>query len=270
MMLRRIAIVFAGWLALICVALGGTISIPFPGPGGSVKVSYGVSLDGSTKYLSRTPGVAGNQQLAAFSIWLKRKSTGSTQTIYAQGTTGTNVGNMEVRFTSSDQIAVTAGSGINWLVSTATFTDTASWHNLVFHFDGNNATASLRIRVFWDGSEITSWGTDNRGSIVGATNYSWNSASLAGLGRSTISASNFLNANIAQFYTFDGVALSGLGPSTFYSGGLPVTSYAGSYGTNGAKLFFATAASLGSDTSGNGNNYTANSITSGDQITNGP
>ncbi|NBP58039.1 hypothetical protein EBU71_16170, partial [bacterium] len=47
-------------------------------------------------------------------------------------------------------------------------------------------------------------------------------------------------------------------------------SYGGSYGTNGFYLKFANSASLGTDSSGNGNNFTVNNLTSVDQTTDTP
>lgn len=45
-------------------------------------------------------------------------------------------------------------------VTTATYTDTASWHTALWHFDQANATAGDRCKTFLDGVEITSFSTD--------------------------------------------------------------------------------------------------------------
>jgi hypothetical protein len=84
----------------------------------------------------------------------------------------------------------------------------------------------------------------------------------------------YLDGYLADYYFIDGEALD---PSRFGkqdADGIwqPIT-YTGSYGTNGFHLDFAdnsTAAALGTDTSGNGNNWTPSGITTDDQVTDTP
>lgn len=239
------------------------------GAGAMNNNAYGVSLDGSTETLSRTPGVAGNRRLAAVSLWLKRTSIGTLQTIFAAGTGGTNIGRTELQINSSNKFVVIGGGGTTYVVTTATLTDTTSYHHVLFHWDNDNGTADNRARIWLDGSELTALDTNNKASIATATDYAFNSTAAHYLGRGGDSAARFLAADVALFYYFDGVALAGLQPSNFYSGGSAVQ-YSGSYGTNGAHLDFANAADLGNDISGNNNHWTLTNINSSDQVTDGP
>jgi hypothetical protein len=78
---------------------------------------------------------------------------------------------------------------------------------------------------------------------------------------------NYCNGYLADVHFIDGQALT---PSSFTetnatTGQLVPKAYTGSYGTNGFRLNFsdnsaATAATLGADSSGNGNNWTPNNL----------
>jgi hypothetical protein len=85
---------------------------------------------------------------------------------------------------------------------------------------------------------------------------------------------DYFDGYLSDVYFIDGEALD---PSRFGkqdADGIwqPIT-YTGSYGTNGFHLDFAdnsTAAALGTDTSGNGNDWTPSGITTDDQVTDTP
>jgi len=228
--------------------------------------SYGVSLNGSDEQLSRTPGSAGNRRKAAVSIWVRRNTTGTVQTIFAAGTGATNVTRQELRFNASNQLTLASGGGVDFFATNGTLTDTSGWHHILLHWDTDNATASNRALIWLDGSALTSMATDNRSSIVTGTDYAFNSTAAHYIGRGGDTAARFLAADIALVHYIDG-DLPAVG--SFYSGGSPVT-YSGTYGTNGVKLAFETASDLGNDTSGNNLDWTLTNIDSSDQITNGP
>lgn len=234
---------------------------------GATPNADAVTFNGSNQNLTRTPGAAGNQKIAAISVWVKRAVTGTAQTIFAWGGGGTNISQTELQFNSSNKIVVQFGSTA-FLVSTPTYTSTSQWYHIVMHADTNNATASLRCRVWVDGTEITTWDTDNRSSIVTGTNYAFNSAVAHYVGRAGDSATRFFNGSMSLCYVFDGVTLSGLLPSAFASAGTAIQ-YSGSYGTQGSFLSWANSASLGTDSSGNGNTWTLTNITSGNFVSGG-
>jgi hypothetical protein len=77
---------------------------------------------------------------------------------------------------------------------------------------------------------------------------------------------------MSQFYFIDGQQLtpSSFGETDTLSGIWIPKTYTGTYGTNGFFLEFENSASLGTDSSGNGNNWTLNNLTSIDQTTDAP
>jgi hypothetical protein len=77
---------------------------------------------------------------------------------------------------------------------------------------------------------------------------------------------------MSEFYLIDGQALtpSSFGETDFDTGIWKPKAYTGTYGTNGFYLQFKNSASLGTDSSGNGNTFTVNNLTSVDQSTDTP
>jgi hypothetical protein len=71
----------------------------------------------------------------------------------------------------------------------------------------------------------------------------------------------------SEFYNIDGQQLtpSSFGQTDSATGIWIPKAYTGTYGTNGFYLNFSNASSLGTDASGNGNNFTVNNLTSVDQ-----
>jgi hypothetical protein len=84
--------------------------------------------------------------------------------------------------------------------------------------------------------------------------------------------SNLLDGYLSEVYNIDGQALtpSSFGETDFDTGIWKPKAYTGTYGTNGFYLQFKNSASLGTDSSGNGNTFTVNNLTSVDQSTDTP
>jgi hypothetical protein len=135
--------------------------------------------------------------------------------------------------------------------------------------DTTQATAANRLKLYINGSEVTSFQTDGRSSITQNSDMNcWNRNGLHLIGSQAQSAPAYThNGYFAEINFVDGLQLT---PSSFGKTD-PVTGqwipikFGGAYGTNGFYLNFtdasaATAAAIGKDSSGNGNNWTPNNI----------
>ncbi len=93
------------------------------------------------------------------SVWIKRSSTGTLQTVFSKFTT---VPLINIFFGLGDNISFRTRDGATSRTNTSneTLTDTGSFHNLVFWYDSANATAGLRKRAWLDGTELT-WASSN-------------------------------------------------------------------------------------------------------------
>lgn len=120
--------------------------------GGSVSSTIR-SLDyehGSAQYLSMTSANYGSvdTKLWSLSFWYKRESAGVTHSFLEE--IGSGVG---IELKATDKIGVDLGSSV--VTTTATYTDTTSFHHVYVIYDSAQATASDRIRLYYDGVRVT-------------------------------------------------------------------------------------------------------------------
>jgi hypothetical protein len=227
---------------------------------------------GSQDYLNRTQGTSTNQNIATFSIWFKRSILGTTQRIFEGYTASTDAGNSAIEINTSDQVQID-GYTTSWRIPTQVFRDISAWYHLVVAYDTTQATASNRVKVYVNGAEITTFSTNNNPTQNSTFGFN-NNSSVLQIGRRRITASNdnFYNGYFSETYFIDGQALtpSSFGETDTASGIWIPKAYTGSYGTNGFFLKFLNSASLGTDSSGNGNTWTVNNLTSIDQTTDTP
>jgi len=226
---------------------------------------------GSSDYLNRTPASSGNLTTWTYSVWIKRANISTAQQMIAMALP--SAGNdTQINFASNDQIEYFNRSGgtVNGiLLTTQLFRDISAWYHLVFVWDTNNATAGDRMRMYVNGNEITSFSSDTNPSL--ATQSKFNQNTDHRLGQSTSGSASF-NGYMSEINFIDGTALtpSSFGETDTDTGIWKPKAYTGTYGTNGFALFFKNSASLGTDSSGNGNTFTVNNLTSIDQTTDTP
>ena len=222
----------------------------------------------ASAYLNRTPSVAGNRQTWTWSGWVKRGKLGlSTRQALFGSASGTSDSTwLEFGFDLSSSVAdafyVTTYNTV--ATSTAVYRDPSSWYHVVVSFDTTQATASNRLKVYINGSQISM--SSSFTPTQNAT-YGVNAAQIHTIASESYggTVSNFFDGYMAEVNFIDGQALtpSSFGKYNATTGGWQPIFYAGTYGTNGFRLTFANNAStttLGYDTSGNGNNWTTNNI----------
>jgi len=92
------------------------------------------------------------------------------------------------------------------------------------------------------------------------------------ISRAVHASERYLDSYLSEFNFIDGQQLtpSSFGETDTDTGIWKPKAYSGTYGTNGFYLKFANSASLGTDSSGNGNTFTVNNLTSVDQTTDTP
>jgi len=207
---------------------------------------YDYSIDQSLRFdaaseseLSRT-FAAGNRRKWTFSTWMKRSEltpSGNDDYIFGTNTGAANSTFMFLNWRAGDDLIVTGQSTL-WLRSDRVFRDVSGWYHIVWSLDTDNATASQRMRLYINGSELTSFSTDSRSSLSG--DQAINAAVEHNIGRHPTATGYGLGAYLAETHFVDGQALS---PSDFgqTSNGVWVPkAYSGSYGTNGFYLDFST------------------------------
>jgi len=221
-------------------------------------------------YLSRTPSSAGNRKTWTWSAWVKRgkiDSSGTQYQLFTVNNANNDTGTTEI-YISLDTLSLGAFT-VNWRRTTQIFRDPSAWYHLVFSIDTTQATAANRIRIYVNGSEITSFSTSNNPTQNADLGINSNTAHYIGsevYGGPTA----YFDGYLTEINFIDGQALtpSSFGETDAVTGRWKAKAYSGSYGTNGFYLKFAdnsSTAALGTDSSGNGNTWTTNnfSVTAG-------
>jgi hypothetical protein len=168
-------------------------------------------------------------------------------------------------------------SGILWQngatttrITSQVFRDPSAWYHLVASFDTTQGTASNRQKMYLNGSEITAFSTSNDLSLNQVIPFFDNDGSTKHIGSYT--GGGYYDGYISEFYGIDGQQLtpSSFGETDTLTGIWKPKAYSGTFGNNGFYLQFKNSAALGTDSSGNGNNFTVNNLTSVDQSTDTP
>jgi hypothetical protein len=237
------------------------------GAGADAATTYQISRSlrfnsADSAYLSRTPGSAGNRKTWTLAFWIKRSGLGR-YTFFSAGSTLN--ASFACEFDSSDRLWIyNYTSGFDWqLISTSVYRDPSAWYHITIAVDTTQSTASNRVRVYVNGTEVTTFSTATYPSSSADTYV--NTAAIHTLGcyqNQTL----FANLYLADVHFCDGNAYT---PSSFTetdatTGQLVPKTFSGSYGTNGFRLPFSdnsgtTSTTLGKDAAGS-NNWTPNNF----------
>lgn len=259
-------------LAFLLFGTAALAQLPLTGAGGSGSVvpSTNNSLiftSASSQYLSATGKTSINQQKFTIAFWFKTTASGTQLVSYfGDGTTANRV-ILETSNGKIQAVASVASSTVMQLTTSSAYNDGA-WHHGMLAVDTTQATVNNRGIIYVDGA-AAALGTNTQ-PVQNATLANNYAASYMIGTNQAISA--LFNGNMAQFYYIDGQQLT---PSSFISDtpGVPIT-YTGTYtGTFDFFLSFSNGTStttLGADSSGEGNNWTLNNMTTANQSTDYP
>ena len=227
---------------------------------------------GSSDYLNRTMG-SGNRQIYTYSFWIKKPLNATTQRLISVSGSGGSEGSFF--FDTSDRLgaddyATSTGYGFQ-LRTNRVFRDVSAWYHIVLAFDTTQATSTNRIKLYINGEQYT-WDnqtTQPSQNYNSQTNINGNALAI---GRDNVSSSAYYSGYISDVFFIDGQQLTptSFGETDEDTGIWKPKAYTGTYGTNGFYLQFKNSSSLGTDSSGNGNTFTVNNLTSIDQTTDTP
>jgi hypothetical protein len=233
---------------------------------GGYQISRSLRFNSAdSAYLARTFPSAGNQKTWTWSAWLKLSAFGSLSTFFERRTGLSDATIMSLLIgdgsfgTTKDALVVARYSFYN-LITTQVFRDPSAWYHIVLNVDTTQATSSNRMKLYVNGQQITAFSSSTYPSLN--EDLPINAAAAHDIGRA-----NFFNGYMTDVNFIDGQALtpSSFGQTNAQTGVWEPVAYSGSYGTNGFYLNFSdnsntTAATLGKDYSGNGNNWTPNNF----------
>ena len=227
----------------------------------------------SSDSLSRTPSSTSNRRTFTFSTWFKLSGTDgsfiSAGTDISNGPlfiidilSGGNEGILRVEDT-------VGGNNVIGLRTTRKLRDNSAWMNVVVGIDTTQGTASNRVKVYINGVQETSFGTETYPSQNLELSMNQNHDHRIGT-RAANTSGKFWDGYLCETVLIDGQQLDATSFGEFDSdSGIwkPIDVSGLTFGTNGFYLDFENSGSLGADVSGNGNNFTLNNLTSIDQTT---
>ena len=245
-----------------------------------IEQSLLVSHADTTK-LRRTPSSAGNRKTFTFSTWCKRAhpATGSGgepfDALFGAYNPGTSTDSeyFFLGFNNSDLLTVGAWS-TNWRHSSRKFRDTAAWYHIVLQADTTQSTADNRFKLYVNGVQETSFSTTNNPSqnLDLAVNAAFPQA-ISDVAYDAGTGPYHFSGYMAETHLFDGavVAASEFGKTDSKTGQWIPKKYTGtaSYGTNGYYMKYVSGA-IGTDSSGQGNNYTTTNLANSDVVIDSP
>ena len=229
--------------------------------------------DNDSAYLSWTAGTPTDQNVFTFSFWTKRANLSANMSVFSAGNVA-GYARSNLGFESDDQIRLNwdAVSPPNtYVATTAVYRDPSAWMHVVIAVDTDNGTAADRVKIYVNNVRVT----DLSGTVYPGSGDAWDfnaSGVVHNIGRRLSSTSTwYCDLYLAQVAFVDGQALT---PSSFGEDKnniwCPSNLSGITWGNNGFYLDFSNSAALGTDVSGNGNNFTSSGLTSSDQMTDTP
>ena len=238
----------------------------------SFSVSKSIIMnDDDSAYLNKTFSSAGNRILWTFSTWIKRGDLTANNYIFDA------TGRLYLRFVNSSAKLEVGNASDTILLSNRLFKELDSWGNLVWTLDSAQSTVIERMRCYWNGVEITDWGTDQRSTYISLNGDQAVNNNVAHFIGKASDSTTYNDQYLAQTVFIDGTALT---PSSF--GQIDTTTnlwipkdVSGlTFGTNGFYLDMAVAPGTGNgpgnDVSGNNNDFSVNGLAAGDQSNDTP
>jgi hypothetical protein len=215
-------------------------------PAEPVKNSVYLAASDSEHFV-RTFGTPTDQSVFTFSFWTKRTNLYSTNVVMRAAS------NNEIIFNGSDKLVLTLNS-TNVITTTRVFRDVAAWYHFVWVANGTSHT------IYLNGVNIATGTGSNPAFNASGNNHR--------LGRR-----NFIyyDGYFSEVHWVDGQALSPTDFGEFDTDNIwQAKEYTGTYGNNGFYLDFSDSAALGTDNSGNGNDWTPANVDATNQTTDSP
>jgi len=231
----------------------------------------------SSDHLTITPGSAGNRRTFTISFWFKRSTLGTANRCpFSVGNSGSSTSDADwftLMFHGSTNTLRLIQYNNTLFATNQVFRDSSAWAHIVIAVDTTDGTAGDRIKLYINGSQVTSFSSSSNPS----QNYDFpvNNTVEHMIGREDGNANVYFDGYLAEYCIIDGSALAPTSFGEFDSDSptiwKPKDVSGLTFGTNGFYLEFKqsgtsqNSSGLGADTSGNDNHFAVNNLTAVDQ-----
>ena len=236
------------------------------GSGGAAGFQIDRSLrfnDDDSAYLSKVFASTGDRKKWTWSGWAKRSTANNTTNLlfYAEPSVSayTQIGwsgdNFQLNIAYS-------GTSFAYIRASAESRDVSAWAHYVVVYDSANATSTDRMILYINGTRVTDFAISSFPSQNALSPLNRNTTHYIGTRKNV---NQYFDGSLAEVHFIDGQALAptDFGESDADTGVWNPIEYAGTYGTNGFHLDFSdntSTTTIGEDSSGNNNDFTANNI----------
>ena len=213
----------------------------------------------ASTYLSKTFS-AGNRKTWTWSGWVKRTGFDASNNMVLFGSYQDGSNQLKLQIANTNQIqtyGLSGGTLVCRVLTNALYRDVNSWYHIVYSLDTTQATSTDRQKVWVNGEEVTSFST--RTDPSQNADLEVNDTNSHTIGQ--MNSGDYFNGVLAHVHFIDGTRYdaSYFGETDATTGiWKPKTAPSVTYGTNGFFLKFENSGSMGTDSSGNANNFTVN------------
>ena len=227
--------------------------------------------DDDSAYLSRTAGTATSNDIGTFSFWTKRGNLGGGNSFFSNHSDANNRTYIGFDADTITMFGKISGSANVELLTTPVFRDPGAWYHIVIAVDVTQSSASNRVKIYVNGTQITDFGTATYPAqntdlpLFSKTNHQVGAFFSSSIG-------DYYDGYFAEYHYIDGQQLA---PSSFAETNSDTNQweaieYEGSYGNNGFYLKFQDSSALGDDSSGNTNDFTPTNLAATDVVADTP
>jgi len=211
----------------------------------------------------------GTRTKATFSAWVKRSILGDESLLFYSRIDASN--HFLIRFTGGDALELVnriSGSNISFYTTNQLFRDVSAWYHVVWSIDTTQASSGDRIKLFVNGTQVTSFATSTTQSQSTDLAANINTAEYY-VAQEYTSGDNYFDGYMAEVVWIDGTAYAAsyFGETDSVTNNWVPKDVSGlTFGNSGFYLDFKDSSNLGNDANG-GTDLTENNITSIDQST---
>jgi hypothetical protein len=249
-------------------------------PGGALGSFYSHTIDqslrmnkaDSPRLIDSSVSSDGNRRKFTFSFWIKfSKASDTYDIVIGAGGSGSYpsaiIGFHSQRLTYKDYRHPSYTSNV---ITTAVFRDVSSWYHFVVAVDTTQSTASDRIKMYVNGTQLTDFDT----ASYPTQNYDTLFQDATSGNEPLIGFSpgfDYMDGYLADIYNVDNAQLAPTEFGETKDGVWVPKEYSGSFGTTGYHLTFSDSSSIGADSSGNSHSFdTVTNLAASDVVPDSP
>jgi hypothetical protein len=176
--------------------------------GGQYQIQRSLRFNASdSAFCSRTPGASGNRQTWTWSGWVKRSKLSTYYRLFNNSSPSPT--NAAIQLVNNDSIRFFDTLISCDLQTTQVLRDVSAWYHILVNFDTTQATASNRVKIYINGSQVTTFAT---ATYPASVNGNINNSVTHVISGGSDGVTEYFDGYLADIHFIDGQQLT---PSSF-------------------------------------------------------